>query len=200
MPNRATDRHYLEVEPATDPIGPEQLTTAFKRLHGVRDDPQLEALLTATADGVAYYIGTDATRHTAVDSAVRQLFPDDTTITTPDTQPLDELDFEPPDPVDAADTPPTAAVQFYGRGQRRDDWQTRLPPPGHGPPPDHGSPAEPFDDRSPGPHPPAEPVTATGDSQLQFPLAMAVDPLPPNAKDRGKLRKEHSPPRTVCRC
>jgi hypothetical protein len=111
----AASRRYLELQPATEPIDPTAIDTAFRRLHGVDPDLQLEWLLVASNGGVKYYLGTDAEHFRTVKHAITALFPNETTIkpVTETTDPIaDALPAGPSD--DTADAETTDEVVTDG--------------------------------------------------------------------------------------
>ncbi|WP_458206701.1 type IV secretory system conjugative DNA transfer family protein [Haladaptatus sp. NG-SE-30] len=150
-------RTVLRIQPTTDPLTPDALTSQFRRLHSITksDDRSItrqllsrtasvphtvEWLLIAQPDGTLDYsvdlpMNTDADADdysplNAVEGTLRTLFPDSY-----------ELDRETISLASAlgvatdtdSDTPPTdephiAAVEFAGTGDRRNDWQTALTP------------------------------------------------------------------------
>jgi DNA helicase HerA-like ATPase len=136
MPKRdATDVDtYLRVTLDTDPLQAARLETAFNRLHSLGYDVRLDVHLVATDGRVAYYVGTADTHAATVEHTLRDLFPEGT-----------QLERETPPGLPEN---PTAALELHGRGDRRDDWQTRL-----------------------------QPVTDEDATHTQFPLAAAVDAL-----------------------
>lgn len=144
-PETPIDRTYFKIEPSGESVDATQLSRAFSRLHNHGSSFQLECLLIAHGDTLDYYIGTDEDSATTVKHTLHSVFPDDTTITTPDTNPTtildaiaadehrpaahtrDEHDPQPDDNV-KADRPPAVALTYRGRGARRNDWQMRLEP------------------------------------------------------------------------
>lgn len=128
-PSSATDRHYVRIRPSEEPIPVDRLTAQFGQLHEALGDATVEWLLVTERDAeeVGYYVGMPATTHTAVDRVLRRIF---------DGYGLEDVDGTPlPASIttaatdDTKDTPPVAAAEFQGVGERSDDWQTRLRPP-----------------------------------------------------------------------
>jgi hypothetical protein len=140
-PESATERTYFKIEPSGDPIDATQLSRAFSRLHNHGPPFHLECLLIADGTGIDYYIGSDDADARTVEHTLHSVFPDDTTITTPNTTPTSVLadiagddtatherdEHDPQPDTDAeADSPPAVAVTYGGRGIRRNDWQMQL--------------------------------------------------------------------------
>lgn len=124
---------YLRLNLDTEPLNAKRLDTAFHRLHSLGQGFRLDVRLVAT-DRVDYYVGTADTYAGTVEHTLRNLFSDGT-----------QLDRHTPPDLPKI---PTAALELRGRGDRCDDWQTRL-----------------------------HPVTDDGDTYTRFPLAAVVDIL-----------------------
>lgn len=75
-PDDDVDRTYFEIAPAAEAADPDRLQDAFRRLHTQRGAVQLECLVVARGDGVAYYVGTDAEHARTVDHTLHSIFPD----------------------------------------------------------------------------------------------------------------------------
>ncbi|WP_336135357.1 ATP-binding protein [Natronomonas amylolytica] len=133
-----SSRTYFKIEPAAEAADPTDLERAFRRLHR-GSQFQLECLLIARGDGVEYYLGTDADDDRTVRHMLHTVFPEETSVTTPETSPQEILAELPTSTTDAAQSsdedtdadasePPAAAVRYLGWGTRRDDWQMQLQP------------------------------------------------------------------------
>jgi DNA helicase HerA-like ATPase len=111
------DHAYLEIEPTADSLPAGRIADQFTQLHGTTTAP-VEFLLVArpTDDRLRYYVGAPPDVLAAIDPLLNGLFPE-YTVTKADTPPLT--------------TPPEdcAVAELQGRGDRHDDWQTRLRPP-----------------------------------------------------------------------
>lgn len=154
-PDESVARTYFEIEPAAEAADPARLQDAFRRLHKQRRSFQLECLVVARDGGVSYYLGTETENARILDHTLHSVFPDDSTISNPDTDPaalLEELaptsdqdtntdtdtDEQQPDeqgsPNRSAPStetpdrsqPPAGAVRYRSRGNRRRDWQMQL--------------------------------------------------------------------------
>ena len=125
---------YLRLTLDTEPLHAARLEAAFSRLHSLGYDVRLDVRLVATDGQIAYYVGTAGTHAATVEHTLRSIFSEGT-----------QLDRETPPELPAK---PTAALELRGRGERREDWQTRL-----------------------------QPVTDGDGTHTQFPLAAAVDAL-----------------------
>jgi hypothetical protein len=102
-PDEDVARTYFEIEPVTEAANPANLEHAFQRLHSRRRQPtQLECLLVARGDGIDYYIGTVEEQSRTVDHQLHSIFPDETSISNPDTDPRAILETLGPDddPID----------------------------------------------------------------------------------------------------
>lgn len=131
-PSAAVDT-YVRVHLDTDRLDATRIEDTLSRLHRLRSGQCLEVRL--VADGtVRYYIGTAEPQSAEIEDILHTLFPDGTSITHESPPPL-------PDESDAA-------LTVRGRGDRRDDWQTRL-----------------------------RPVTTRGSDRTRFPLAGGIDAL-----------------------
>lgn len=108
---------YLRIRPSDQSLTARAITSAFEKIHRVDASIKLEWLLVTNGDHVEYYLGTADEYHRTVEHIVRSLVSEKTTVeSTTHTPPTIEEET------------PAAAVEFRGRGERRDDWQTRLTP------------------------------------------------------------------------
>jgi DNA helicase HerA-like ATPase len=106
---------YLQIQPSTDQLDTNALTDTFKRLHALAPSLEIEVRLVVD-DGVrTFYVGAASEHASTLRQTLRRLFPSEAKIT--DTAP-------PPEPPQIPDT----ALELLGRGERHDDWQTRLQP------------------------------------------------------------------------
>jgi len=106
---------YLQIQPSTDRLDTNALTDTFQRLHALAPSLEIEVRLVADDDGLQFYVGAASEHASTLRQTLRRLFPSEAKIT--DTSP-------PPTPPEAPDT----ALELLGRGERHDDWQTRLQP------------------------------------------------------------------------
>ncbi|MCQ4334427.1 hypothetical protein KM295_13265 [Natronomonas sp. F2-12] len=105
---------YLKVSLDTAQLDPATLESAFTRLHSIGFETRIEIRIVATANTVAYYFGTTDRQFRTLDRTLSRIFPEGT-----------ELEHETPPELPEN---PSAALEFRGRGDRREDWQTRLRP------------------------------------------------------------------------
>ena len=105
---------YVRIDLDTDSLNADAIEGTFERLQALGEPFGLEVRLLAGEDGLEYYLGTTADHVSTLEHVLRRLFPDGTDI---------EATAPPPVPDE-----PTAALTLRGRGERRDDWQTRLRP------------------------------------------------------------------------
>lgn len=129
-------RRYLRIRPTADSLQPATITTHVHRLHRLarptRDQPwyrrllsspqpqSIEVLLVSDGSGsLQYCFGIDDDdSFTSLERVLRGLFPDAYEFETVIADPLATLPVE---------TDPTA-VEFSGRLERTNDWQTQLTP------------------------------------------------------------------------
>ncbi|WP_255152179.1 type IV secretory system conjugative DNA transfer family protein [Halorarius halobius] len=111
----AADHDYLRIRPTDDPLPADRITGQFEQLHQALDAP-VEWLLVAD-DEIAYYAGTRPRARDTLARILDRLTPDSYRIERVDTDPMPDLDG------------PPVAAELHGRGDRTDDWQTRLRPP-----------------------------------------------------------------------
>lgn len=104
---------YVKITLDSEELNEKRIHETFRRFHTRRNQFHLEVRLVAD-DGVSYYVGTTEDTLLTVEHAFRELLPDGTT-------------FDREQPPGLPDEP-TAALTVRGRGERHDDWQTRLRP------------------------------------------------------------------------
>lgn len=104
---------YVKITLDSGELNKKRIYETFRRFHTRRNQFHLEVRLVAD-DGVSYYVGTTEDNLLTVEHAFRELLPDGTT-------------FDREHPPELPDEP-TAALTVRGRGERHDDWQTRLRP------------------------------------------------------------------------
>jgi DNA helicase HerA-like ATPase len=124
---------FLRVGLDATAIDTARIEETFRRFYNISPSFRLEARLVTAGDGVAYYFGLPSEHRETVEHTLRALFPDSTTFE----------EATPPDPPEE----PDSGIVVRGRGERPDDWQTRL-----------------------------RPVVGEG-GHTRFPLALAVDAL-----------------------
>ena len=109
-----TEWHHIRIRPAETPLGPERVKMGFERLHHL--ETTVEFLLVSDGERIDYFAGTPPAEVDKLERILRGCFPDDYEFTRAD--PELERHFDVPDEV--------TTVEFTGRGERRQDWQTRL--------------------------------------------------------------------------
>lgn len=152
-----SDRVYFEVTPSTDVVASSTVPSSLARLHRIGNEATIECLLVADGDGgVGYYFGTDGPP-TRLENLLRDLFPNAYSIsrTEPNVDAVlgldtilgaesaadQEAETDGDDHGDGTDETSSAAtterlpdgracaaVEFFGRGDRYNDWQTPLMP------------------------------------------------------------------------
>lgn len=127
---------YIRIHLDSDQLDPTQIKDTLTRLHRLQNDECLEIRLVVD-EAIHYYVGTTESRVLEIETILQTLFPEGTNITH-------EAPPSLPDESDAID----AALTVRGRGERHNDWQTRL-----------------------------RPVTTDQDERTQFPLAGGIDAL-----------------------
>jgi len=127
-------RQYIRITPTDAPLDPHTVEAQFERLHQLKSQeidsklwglleeppPTVEVYLVAPQEDtetIQYYFGIDAPElHDPLERTLRTLFPD--------TYEFRTVQWA---PTLLPDTP-TTAVQFEGRPDMKQDWQTRLTP------------------------------------------------------------------------
>lgn len=112
----STEWSHVRITPTTADLDPEQVELAMARLH--RLDSPVEWLLVGETDQVRYYVGTHTEERDRLESLLRSLFPETYELRGADPDLQTHL---PPDP----EGEPTS-LALHGRGERGEDWQTRL--------------------------------------------------------------------------
>jgi hypothetical protein len=107
---------HVRITPTTADLDPEQVELAMARLH--RLDSPVEWLLVGDDSHVRYYVGTHGEQSNRLESLLRSLFPETYELTPADP----ELPTHLPEEADAE----TTSLTLHGRGDRDEDWQTRL--------------------------------------------------------------------------
>ena len=147
--------HYVRIQPSTDEISPDALTSHIQRLHSLAsavDDQSwyqrlrsgeqrvpkiIEWLLVSTDDHLKYYVSIHEDAETVcnldpLEGLLRGLFPDSYELEQCSLDPTTALkipeNIETPEYTDETRETHLSAIEFVGRGERRDDWQTRLTP------------------------------------------------------------------------
>jgi DNA helicase HerA-like ATPase len=105
---------YVRIALDTGPLNVEALEETFERLHALGGRFRLDVRLLTGEKRLEYYIGTTQEHRSTLEHALRQVFPEGADFETTDLPPLPAA--------------PKAALQLRGRGERSDDWQTRLRP------------------------------------------------------------------------
>ncbi|QLG28915.1 ATP-binding protein [Halorarum halophilum] len=143
-------RQYIELTPTDTPLDPTTVESQFRRLHTLSTSepneswygqlfnqhtpPTIEWLLVTDGDPdtpLHYYVGVDDdTAIDALEQCCRALVPNEYELQRTEWHPSDILPTPDLDQEQPADTPPLEchAVEFIGRTDRRDDWQTALTP------------------------------------------------------------------------
>jgi hypothetical protein len=107
---------HVRITPTTADLDPEQVELTMARLH--RLDSPVEWLLVGDDSKVQYYVGTHGEQSDRLEGLLRSLFPE-----TYELGPADpELPTHLPEETDDL----TTSLTLHGRGQRGEDWQTRL--------------------------------------------------------------------------
>lgn len=92
----------------------------------------IEWLLVSYENRLDYYVGIEDAELDSLESLLRGLFPDSYEFDHYAFDPLSVLAIpessEPPDQVEEGEETNLAGIEFLGRGERREDWQTRLTP------------------------------------------------------------------------
>ncbi len=104
---------YVRVTVDADELNATRISEAFQKLHAFGQRFHLEIRLVAD-ERLTYYVGTSEDKILSVERTLRGICSDGV-----------ELDRESPPAVPEE---PTAALEVRGRGERYNDWQTRLRP------------------------------------------------------------------------
>jgi hypothetical protein len=139
----ADTREYIRVRPTTDPIAPDQVAQAFRKLHAVPSTedgglfagptPTVELCLLSPANSqrVDYRFGIEGGALDALDRALDVCFPTTYERTRTSRTLADALTTDAS--AETADTAalterPTAGIEFLAEANTPDAWQTRLTP------------------------------------------------------------------------